>query len=181
LLENNNLKVIDVHFNDINGGSFAVSAARIDNKSFKINNKKIDKIIAKEIKYGLDTIKPYLSFKKRVKKHKEDLIKLLISLKQSNKKVLGYGASTKGNVLLQYCNINTELLPAIAEVNSDKYNCFTPGTKIPIISENEAKAMNPDYFLVLPWHFKNYILEKEKEFISKGGKFIFPLPEIFIV
>ena len=97
------------------------------------------------------------------------------------KTILGYGASTKGNVLLQFCNFTTKQIPFIAEVNEEKFGSFTPGTHIPIISEKEAKAMNPDYFLVLPWHFKNSILEREQEYIKQGGKFIFPLPEIEIV
>ena len=95
--------------------------------------------------------------------------------------MFGYGASTKGNVLLQFCNLTSDQIPYIAEVNKEKFGCFTPGTHIPIISEEKAKAMNPDYFLVLPWHFKNNILEREKEFLARGGKFIFPLPEIEIV
>ena len=86
-----------------------------------------------------------------------------------------------GNVLLQFCGLTTKHIPCIAEVNEDKYGAFTPGTNIPIISEKEARAMNPDYFLVLPWHFKTGILEREKEFMAQGGKFIFPLPEIEIV
>ena len=95
--------------------------------------------------------------------------------------MLGYGASTKGNVLLQFCRITREEVPAIAEINSDKYGAYTPGTWIPIISEEEAKAMKPDYFLVLPWHFKESILRREHDFLAAGGKMIFPLPEIEIV
>jgi hypothetical protein len=102
-------------------------------------------------------------------------------LKKNKKKVIGYGASTKGNVLLQFCKINSDLLPFICEVNKFKHGRFTPGSKIKIISENQAKKINPDYFLVLPWHFKNFILKKENFFIKKGGKFIFPLPEVEIL
>lgn len=95
--------------------------------------------------------------------------------------MFGYGASTKGNVLLQFCGLTTDQIPYIAEVNEEKFGAFTPGTNIPIISEKEAKAMKPDYFFVLPWHFKNNILDREKDYITQGGKFIFPLPEIEIV
>jgi hypothetical protein len=84
-------------------------------------------------------------------------------------------------VLLQYCGIGTERVPYIAEVNEQKFGCFTPGTHIPIISEREAKEMKPDYFLVLPWHFRHSILAREMEFMKNGGKFIFPLPEIEII
>ena len=106
---------------------------------------------------------------------------LVDALIKNGKKVFGYGASTKGNVLLQFCNFSTKQIPYIAEVNKEKFGSFTPGTHIPIISEEKAKAMSPDYFLVLPWHFKNNILAREKEFLAKGGKFIFPLPEIEII
>ena len=95
--------------------------------------------------------------------------------------MLGYGASTKGNVVLQFCNLTAAEIPAIAEVNEEKFGRFTPGTLIPIISEKEAKKMKPDYFLVLPWHFKDSILRREREYLDSGGKFIFPFPEIEIV
>jgi hypothetical protein len=105
----------------------------------------------------------------------------LQTLKEQKRTVLGYGASTKGNVLLQHCGITPELLPAIAEVNKEKFGCFTPGTKIPIISELEAHAMKPDYLLVLPWHFRENIIQRESAFLKRGGKMIFPLPAIEIV
>ena len=84
-------------------------------------------------------------------------------------------------MLLQFCGLTAKQVPFVAEVNEQKFGCFTPGTNIPIISEKEAHAMKPDYFLVMPWHFKSTILEREKEYTAKGGKFIFPLPEIEIV
>lgn len=107
-------------------------------------------------------------------------MELVKTLNSNGRSILGYGASTKGNVLLQFCDLTEAEIPAIAEVNPDKFGCFTPGTGIPIISEKEAKAMNPDYFLVLPWHFKDNIVQREQEFINNGGKLIFPLPEIEI-
>jgi hypothetical protein len=106
---------------------------------------------------------------------------LASALVADGKKVFGYGASTKGNVLLQYCGFTEKEIPFIAEVNEEKFGSFTPGTKIPIISEKEAKLMNPDYFLVLPWHFKDGILNREKDYLASGGKFIFPCPQIQIV
>lgn len=114
-------------------------------------------------------------------RHREDLRRLIQALVRDGKKILGYGASTKGNVLLQFCGLTPEEIPAIAEVNPDKYGCVTPGTHIPIISEQEARALNPDFFLVLPWHFKNGIIEREREYLERNGKMIFPFPEIEIV
>lgn len=180
MLERNGLRIIDVQMNSINGGSFAVTACK--NKANYISNEPIiNWLLKQENDMGLDTLKPYQEFAERAFKHRESLIGLIDALVADGKKVFGYGASTKGNVLIQFCNLTSKQIPCIAEVNEEKFGSFTPGTLIPIISEAEAKLMNPDYFLVLPWHFKNNILAREKEYIAKGGKFIFPLPEIEIV
>ncbi|HEX4878130.1 MAG TPA: class I SAM-dependent methyltransferase [Chitinophagaceae bacterium] len=180
ILEKSNLKIIDVELNDINGGSFAVTAAKKD-AALKPNQAVIDWMLEEEIKMGLNTEKPYLEFAERVSMHRQSLISLLDKLKNEGKRIIGYGASTKGNVLLQYCGIGTQYLDCIAEVNEQKFGSFTPGTLIPIVSEAEAKAMKPDYFFVLPWHFRNNILSREKEYRTNGGKFIFPLPFVEIV
>ncbi len=89
---------------------------------------------------------------------------------------MGYGASTKGNVVLQFCGITQREVAAIAEVNEDKFGAYTPGTHIPIIPEAEARAMRPDYFLVLPWHFKEGILHREAEFLVIGRTHDLPVP-----
>ena len=104
-----------------------------------------------------------------------------MELKKSGKTVIGYGASTKGNVILQHCNISTELLPFIGDITPFKDGTFTPGTRIPIISMEKAKSMKPDYFLALPWAFRSDILLREKETLQDGTKFIFPLPFVEIV
>jgi C-methyltransferase-like protein len=109
------------------------------------------------------------------------LTRLLSALAADGRRVLGYGASTKGNVVLQFCGITSAEVQAIAEVNPDKFGAYTPGTHIPIISEAEARAMKPDYFLVVPWHFKEGIIQREAEFLASGGRMIFPFPEIEIV
>ena len=180
LLEVCGMRVVDVQMNAINGGSFAISACKKD-APYKSNTPVINWMIQQEDDMGLDTPKPYRDFEERVFKHRKNLVDLIEALVADGKTILGYGASTKGNVLLQFCNFTTKQIPFIAEVNEEKFGSFTPGTHIPIISEKEAKAMKPDYFLVLPWHFKNSILEREREYIENGGKFIFPLPEIEIV
>lgn len=180
ILEKCNLRVIDVQMNSINGGSFAVTAAK-KGSSYSSNTPIINWMLKQEEEMGLDTPKPYREFEERVYRHRNNLRDLIKSLVDDGKKVFGYGASTKGNVLLQFCNLTKEDIPYIAEVNEDKFGSFTPGTGIKIISEKEAKDMNPDYFLVLPWHFKSSILEREKEYLENGGKFIFPLPDIEII
>lgn len=131
---------------------------------------------------GVDNIEYFSGFKNNIEIIKEDFCKFLKESREAGKKVYGYGASTKGNVLLQYCDVTRDDLIAIAEVNPDKFGHVTPGTNIPIISENEARECNPDFFVVLPWHFRENILEKEKEYIKRTGcKFVFPLPKVEIV
>ena len=180
LLESCGMRVVDVQMNAINGGSFAITACK-KNAQLKSNTPIINWMLGQEDDMGLDTPKPYREFEERVYKHRKNLTELINALVDDGKTVFGYGASTKGNVLLQFCGFTTKQIPYIAEVNEQKFGSFTPGTNIPIISEKEAHEMKPDYFLVLPWHFKNSILEREQEFIENGGKFIFPLPEIEIV
>ncbi len=180
ILDAADLKLIDVQMNAINGGSFAVTAA-LKNAPVRANRVIIDWLLGQEDRMGLDTVRPFREFEDRVFRHRTDLMRLLKGLAADGKKVFGYGGSTKGNVTLQFCGVTTAEMPVIAEVNPEKFGCETPGTRIPIISEAEARAMKPDYFLVLPWHFKENILLREQEFINKGGKFIFPFPEIEIV
>lgn len=169
------LKIIDVEFNQVNGGSFSITVAKSVSRHFK-NSKLIDKILSEENSKGLHTLKPYGDFKQRVLKHREEIQKFILEIKSKNKKIFGYGASTKGNVVLQFCNITQNDIPFIAEVNPDKFSCFTPGTNIPIIPEEEARKIKPDYFLVLPWHFRKGIIDRERNFLESGGKLLFPLP-----
>jgi len=181
ILDAADLKPIDVVMNNINGGSFAVTATHKRNTTFKANEPVIDWLLGQEDRIGLSTPRPYRDFEERVFKHREDLSKLVRTLVADGKKVLGYGASTKGNVVLQFCNLTAAEIPAIAEVNSEKFGRFTPGTHIPIVSEADARTMKPDYFLVLPWHFKDSIVRRERDYLNDGGRFIFPFPEIEIV
>jgi hypothetical protein len=175
------LKVVDVIMNGVNGGSFAVTVAKVANRSVKPNAAVIGWLLEQEERMGLKTPRPFRDFEERVFRHRQDLTRLIRSLRADGKTVLGYGASTKGNVLLQFCGLTDKDISAIAEVNADKFGRFTPGTGIPIISEAEARKIKPDYFLVLPWHFKEGILRREAEYLTGGGRMIFPFPEIEIV
>lgn len=180
LCDRNGLRIVDVQMNSVNGGSFAVTACHRDARIPSARSI-IDWMLQMEDNWGLNTAKPYRQFEDRVFKHRADLQRLVHALLSDGKRILGYGASTKGNVLLQFCRFGVEHIPAIAEVNAEKFGAFTPGTAIPIIPENEARAMRPDYFIVLPWHFKSGIVQREREYLASGGKLIFPLPEIEIV
>ena len=181
ILEKAGLKLVDVVMNAVNGGSFAVTATKSGNQNIKINKAVIEWMLEQEDRMGLNTPRPYREFEERVFRHRDDFVRLVRKLRADGKRILGYGASTKGNVMLQFCGFTTDDIEAIAEVNPEKFGRYTPGTNIPIISEADARAMKPDYFIVLPWHFKDGILRREKEYLASGGRFIFPFPEIEIV
>ena len=174
------LRVIDAGLNDINGGSFSVAVCR-EEASYAPNTEAIDALMSLERSAKLDTMEPYQAFAARVASHREQLRATLSGIRSSGASILGYGASTKGNVILQYCGLSTTEIPAMAEVNADKFGAYTPGTNIPIISETEAPARKPDYFLVMPWHFRENLIQREAAFLKRGGKLIFPLPEISVV
>ena len=181
ILDRAGLRLVDVVMNSINGGSFAVTAAKASNTRIKGNQAVIDWMLEQEDRMGLSGPRPYREFEERVFRHRDDLKRLIHALNADGKRILGYGASTKGNVLLQFCGLTGSDIAAIAEVNEDKFGRFTPGSRIPIVSEADARSMKPDYFLVLPWHFKDGILRREKDFLTSGGRMIFPFPEIEIV
>ena len=176
------MKIFKISFNDINGGSIRCYATHKESSLYFIpeNYKLMNDIRQKEFDLELDTDKPYVAFQYRIEKVKKELHDLLLKLKQEGKRVHIYGASTKGNTILQWCDINNMLVDYAAERNPDKYGATTLGTNIPIISEAESRAMNPDYYLVLPWHFKEEFVEREKEALEKGTGFIFPIPTIDI-
>jgi len=177
-----NMKIVRIAFNDINGGSIRCYATHKESSLYFTpeNHKLLNEIRQKEFDLELDTDKPYVAFQYRIEKIKNELHDLLVKLKHDGKRVHIYGASTKGNTILQWCDINNMLVDYAAERNPDKYGAYTLGTNIPIISEAESRAMKPDYYLVLPWHFKEEFVEREKEILNKGTGFIFPIPTIDI-
>ncbi len=166
-------KIIDVEFNDINGGSFSVtvSKSRAESASVEV----VRKVLEEEIQKGLNTLTPYYEFAERVAKTKNDLLKFIEIARNENKTVSLLGASTKGNVLLQYCGLSSEKIGFVGEVNPEKFGCYTPGTWIPIISEKDLLTQKPDYLIVLPWHFRSFF-ELNKNF--SGMSLIFPLPKV---
>lgn len=174
------MKIFKIEFNDINGGSIRCYATHEENMAYDFpeNHRLISEVRQKEFDLELDTDKPYQEFNRRISKLKSELYGLLKTLKREGKRIHIYGASTKGNTILQWCGIDNTIIDYAAERNPDKYGAMTLGTNIPIISEKESREMNPDYYLVLPWHFKEEFLEREKETMEKGVGFIFPLPKI---
>lgn len=183
ILKQAGMKIFNVALNAINGGSIRCFATHADNFTYKKDEfmQNIQALHQEEFDLELDTDKPYKNFQDRVNVHKEELLGLLKRLKKEGKVVHIYGASTKGNTILQWCGIDNRIIDYAAERNPDKYGARTLGTDIPIISEAESRAMTPDYYLVLPWHFKEEFVEREKETLGKGIGLIFPLPTIEIV
>jgi hypothetical protein len=180
ILREAGLEILDVRFNRINGGSFAVTAQRA-NGPHRANTELVQWFLRQEDRLQVTQPETFLAFGRAVQQHRDDLVDLIRTLRRSGASVVGYGASTKGNVLLQYCGLTAEDLPVIAEVNPNKFGCMTPGTHIPIASEEEVTADRPDYMLVLPWHFRETILEREVDYLESGGRLIFPMPEIEVI
>jgi hypothetical protein len=180
ILSKFDMHVFNVTFNHMNGGSVRFF---ISHKSsvFKINKKNIKKIIKIENRIIINFSKTINNFKKSIYESRTKLVDLIKKINKQKKIIHVYGASTKGNVILQFCKLTKEMIPFAAERNKDKFGRFTPGTSIPIISEKQSREKNPDYYLVMPWHFKKEILHREKSFLNKGGKIIFPLPRIKII
>jgi len=180
ILKKNSLKVFNVELNDMNGGSIRFFISHIKSK-FKENYKNIEIIKKIEKKYFNNFVQNLTKFKKNIFKSKKELKNFVKKSKREKKKIHLYGASTKGNIILQYCKINRNDISFAADRNIQKWGKETPGSKIPIISEKISRIQNPDYYLVMPWHFKKEILKREKSFLKKGGKLVFPLPKLNII
>ena len=177
IAEKAGLRVLDVDFNEVNGGSFSIVAAKRDSKR-TLNTEWLNKILEDEVALGLESTKAFDAFKIRVEEARVALMEFLKQAKRNGKTVCGLGASTKGNVLLQYFGIDENLVREIGEVNEDKFGSFTPGTYIPLVSEQQVLASNPDYLLVMPWHFRAFF---ESLPSMKGRRLVFPLPHFEIV
>ena len=170
-------RIIDIEYNDVNGGSIAVTVSKMNSKYTSCDEK-----ISQALRYESGLLKDrstYVAFRNAVSAHRSGLRTLLKDAKAKGKKVSGLGASTKGNVILQYCGLSTDLISSIGEVNSQKFGCFTPGTWVPIVRETDVIADDPDYLLVLPWHFSKSFLERKGSF--GRANLIFPLPKLRIV
>jgi NDP-4-keto-2,6-dideoxyhexose 3-C-methyltransferase len=170
------LKIVDVELNDINGGSFSIVAAKQD-AGLPVSPS-VAAMLARELELGLDTLTPYRAFEQRVRASREELLSFFERTQRAGRTVCGLGASTKGNVLLQYCGITPAQIPMVGEVNTEKYGCFTPGTLLPIAPQEEVLAQNPDFLLVLPWHFKPFFVG---HCAFAARELVFPLPRLEVV
>lgn len=172
------MEVFDVELRKLNGGSFRTYIAL---KNKRKVSKSVYKMRTIEKKLNLKNKKIYLNFTKKIEKNKKELIRLIEKLNKQNKKIYLYGASTRGNTLLQYFGLNNKHIKYAIERNPEKYGRIIASVGIPIISEAQARKDNPDYMLILPWFFKQEFLKREDSYIRKGGHFIFPLPKLKVV
>jgi NDP-4-keto-2,6-dideoxyhexose 3-C-methyltransferase len=171
------LKIIDVEVNNVNGGSFSVVAAHQGSK-YRDNDGIVTRLLAEEAAAGLSGLKPYEAFSRRLEESRLGLQSFVAKARRQDKRICGLGASTKGNVILQYCGFTANDIEAIADVNSDKFGALTPGSWIPIDEESKVLATTPDYLLVLPWHFRESFIQSA---IFKGRNLVFPLPTLELV
>jgi C-methyltransferase C-terminal domain/Methyltransferase domain/Putative zinc binding domain len=182
LIGEEGLEVVSAELNDINGGSirlFIGHAGRHQRTSEQVDS--LTRLRIREFELALDSPEPYEAFRLGAERVRDDLIAMCRKLHGEGKKIHVYGASTKGNTILQYAGIDGGLIDAAADRNPDKWGSETIATKIPIISEEDSRAMKPDYYLALPWHFLGEFIDRESEFLTRGGQFIVPLPEVRLV
>ena len=180
LLEEYGLEIFDVELNDVYGGSFRIFVKTKKNGKINIQNS-VDEFLKKEDEFGLEKKETYLDFANRVNSLKNKLNDFIKEEISNGKSIYAYGASTKGNTLLQFYNLNNKLISKAADRDSKKFGKMTIGSNIPIISEEQARDEKPDYFLVLPWHLVDFFKERENVFLKNGGKFIVPLPDFKII
>lgn len=185
LLRRHGLEVFDVELNGVNGGSFRIYIKHAaSGKTLHVPKGARDRVgqmRAEEERLGLNNRGVYDAFVKRVLDRKKQTLDFIKRENQQGKKIYIYGASTKGNTLLQFYGLDASLIPFAVERNQDKWGKKTIGSMIPIVSEEQARLDKPDYFLVLPWHFLKEFIEREQAFLKRGGKFIVPLPDFSIV
>ena len=189
LLHRHGFEVVDLELNNVNGGSLRayIRNRNADPHTFAdetyrgLAADRIASIREEESRLELDTSAPYIEFATWVERIKNDVVGFIREEAGRGKKVYVYGASTKGNTLLQYFGLDRTLITAAAERNKDKWGRMTVGTRIPIVSEEEARAAKPDYFLVLPWHFLEEFLAREKQYLLGGGRFIVPMPHFTLI
>tara|TARA_B100000795_G_C22555961_1_gene344371 strand:- start:53 stop:631 length:579 start_codon:yes stop_codon:yes gene_type:complete len=182
-MKHNSLKIFKVTKNKINGGSIRCYVTHDKNTMYdqQKNTIYLNKLLKNEKKLKIKSVEIYKNFFSNISKIKIKLKKIIEDIKKNNKSIYVLGASTKGNTILQFLDINNKIIPFATERNREKFGAKTIGSNIEIINEDITKKNPPDYQLVLPWHFKKEIINREKNYLKNGGKLIFPLPNIKII
>ena len=182
LLGDAGLEAVAGELNDVNGGSIRLFIThRGRGRSTASDAESLEELRVREFEMALDSPAPYERFARNVERVRRELKELCESIVAEGKTIHIYGASTKGNTILQYVGLDRRLIPYAADRNPDKWGSETIRTAIPIISEEESRAMEPDYYLVLPWHFLDEFIERERDYLDAGGRFIVPLPEVRVI
>lgn len=171
------LEVVDVKQSPVHGGSIRVFVQRAPKKQ----SQNVIRLLVIERDAKLDSVETYMNFARRVASLKGNLLKLLKTLKKEGARITGYGATAKGNTLLNYCRIGMDILDYISDTTPFKQGCYTPGMHIPVVPEEKFHEEPPDYALLLAWNYADVILRKEIEYSRRGGKFILPIPEPKVV
>ncbi len=180
ILDQSGFTLISSSTNATNGGSVAILARKNKHVDY-ITDGYTNWLLQNELNSGSATLDKWSKFAVEVKNQKENLVDLINKLTENKKSIFGLGASTKGNVLLNYSKIDSSHLPMIGEVNQDKFGSYTPGSLVPIVDERIILEMKPDYLLFLPWHFKEHAIAKYNDYLTSGGRFIFPLPNVEVL
>jgi len=186
VLEPNGFEIVDCTLNDVNGGSFRIFVKKkgqpfATQQYQDVCKFRMDSLLRMENEMRLDSLITWAEFNNRLQILKHDITTTLARLVQDGKTIMAYGASTKGNTLLQYFGLDNTLITAVAEKQECKVGLRTVGTDIPIISEREMRRLKPDYLLILPWHFIDEFVKREADYLNDGGKFIVPLPKLKII
>ncbi|MBS1227012.1 MAG: class SAM-dependent methyltransferase [Proteobacteria bacterium] len=176
MTDRSGLRILDVEFNEVNGGSFSISVCKANGNNETLPS--IQAILDREVAMGLDSLEPFQAFAERAEVSRKHLLDFVATVKSEGKTLAALGASTKGNVLLQYCGFTDRDIDCVGEVNSEKFGCFTPGTFLPIVPEDNLLAKKPDYLIVLPWHFRGFFVNNPK---FTGIKLVFPLPQVEVI
>jgi NDP-4-keto-2,6-dideoxyhexose 3-C-methyltransferase len=189
LLGLHEFEVVDLELNSINGGSFrayvrnrGADPTRFGDATYRrLASDRVQSLRDDELRLALDSPATYTDFAFRVDRIKADVMQFVRENVAAGKRVYVYGASTKGNTLLQYFGLDHSVITAAAERNPEKWGRVTVGTHIPIVSEEDARRANPEFFLVLPWHFLDEFMAREREYLRSGGRFIVPMPYFTLV
>jgi len=179
IFESQGLEMFDVEEIPTHGGSLRIYAKHKEDSTHKISGN-VEKLLAKEIAKGLNTLSYYNHFQQKVTKVKLGITEFLIEQKRAGKKVAAYGAAAKGNTLLNYCGIKNDLIDFVVDANPHKQNKFLPASHIPVVNEDHLKQQKPDYVFILPWNLRNEITQQLSYIKEWGGKFVIAIPELMI-
>ncbi len=180
ILDRSGLVLIDAATNAVNGGSISVTAGKAS-PTQKPTSVYAKWLLAQEEADRVHAPESWVEFRQKVQSRQEDLKSLLTQLRDGGATIMALGASTKGNVLMMTTPVGIDLVSKVGDVNPYKYGRFLPGTGIPIVSQEEVLADNPDYLLILPWHFRETFMVSLEEYLAGGGRLIFPLPDLEVV